>query len=122
MVARRGRKPKEVNEALRKEVFKRPEFLDKMPSKGQRSREIALLSEKLKHINNDECVVHSMVEFMERFMVKEGDVKKTCAYIKTQLKVVYDVRFPRVHIDNHMGKVYFWTVGIRKGTDNGNKS
>jgi len=105
---RRGRKPKEVNEVLRKDVFKRPEFLDAMPSKGQRGRAIALLSEKLKSMGSDETVCHGVNEFTEMFAVKNGDIRKAMNYTKSQLRSIYNVPNPRIHLEDSSGKIYIW--------------
>jgi len=103
-----GRKSKEENEVLRKNVFKRPSFLDAMPSKGQCGRQIALLSAKLKAMDSTETVVHGLNEFSEMFNVKNGDLKKVISYVKTQLKNQYDVPNVRIHIEDSTGKVYVW--------------
>ena len=113
IMARRGPKPKIVNDALRKNVFKRPEFLDSMPSKGQRGREIALISSKLKAMSGDEAIVHDIVEFCERFKCEIEVLPKIIQYIKTQLKNNYGIKTPRVHHDIHNGKIYIWAVGLK---------
>lgn len=107
-MAKRGPKTKEENEVLRKNVFKRPEFLDAMPSKGQVGRQIALLSVKLKAMGSDETVAHSVNEFSELFAVKNGDIQKTLNYCRAQLRNIYDIPNPRLHLETSTGKIYIW--------------
>lgn len=109
-MARRGPKSKEVNEVLRKNVFKRPEFLDKMPSKGQRGKAIAMLSEKIKNMTTDESVVYSVNDFVDIFTVKDGSLQKTMNYMKTRLKKVHGIKEPRIHHESTCGKIYIWAL------------
>lgn len=102
------KKVKEVHEVLRKDVFKRPTFLDAMPSKGQRGRAIALLSEKLKAMDSDETVAHSVNDFTDLFAVKNGELAYVMGYVKSQLRSIYKIINPRVHLEDSSGKIYIW--------------
>ncbi len=112
-MARRGRKPAEVNEVLRKDVFKRPEFLDRMPSKGQRGKAIAMLSEKIRAMSSSETVAHSVNEFIEMFAVKDGELQKVMNYVRAQLRSAYSVKEPRVHHETTSGKIYIWSGHVK---------
>ncbi len=115
-VKTRGRKPKEEVEMMRKNIHRRPDFLENLPSRGVKASAIAKLAEKLKYCDSNEAVVYTIDEFKERFNTKV-DIKQELNYIKSQLKFVYLKKMLRVHVDIEMQRVYFWEAAIKQLRD-----
>lgn len=99
-------------EKLTKNVFDRPDFLDNMNFRGERARRIAFLGAQLKSLSNSKCVAYTINEYMDRFAIKDGEIKKATFYIKAQLKKVHGIKNCRIHIEDD--RVYIWTTGIKK--------
>ena len=111
VAVKKGPRTNKEKEMLRKNVCSRPVFLDSLPSRGGKAKEIAILSEQLKSMASSECVHYNMNEFVEKFIVTKP-VKQELAYIRNQLKV-RGIRVPRSAEND--GIIYFWYNGICNG-------
>ena len=104
---RRGPKTNAEKEVLRKNVFSRPTFLDSLPSRGEKAKAIALLSEQLKNMNSTECVALKVPDFIDRFKADKYPLPRELTYVRTQLRVAYGVKNPKIACHDSM--VYIWT-------------
>lgn len=95
MVLKKTKAPVDVAE-FRGNIFKRPDFLDTLPQKGQKGKAIAMLSEKLKLCENSEAVIYPIQEFRDKFHAK-GTLKKETTYIIVQLRLKHNHPSVRVH-------------------------
>ena len=106
-------KMKEIPASVKENIFQRPDFLNQLPSKEGRAKEgrgmnIALLAEKLKNCNNDECVIYTADEFSKKFVLAGKTMKYILNYVKNDLKKRYKMDKVRHYIDDKDGRVYFW--------------
>jgi hypothetical protein len=93
-------------------VIERPDFLDYLPSRGLRAGAIARLAVEMKKLGSTECVKYEVNEFLKVFNTVEEDAQKIVSYAKTQLRIAYDVKRPKAHLDFGKGIVYFWSTKI----------
>lgn len=104
---KRGPKTNAEKEVLRKNVFSRPTFLDSMPTRGEKARAIALLSEQLKNMSSSECVAYKVPDFIDKFKADKYPLPREMSYVRNQLKTAYGVKSPKVICQD--STVYIWT-------------
>ena len=89
----------------RKYVFERPNFLDLIQLRGEKSRAVAKLAQEIKKLKSAECIKYDINQF-ETIYGKNRDIKWKLSNMRQRLKNEFNIKKPRIVFDE--GLIYIW--------------